>query len=167
MQPASKQIWKAFGIESHDRYTAPRPHPGLNADFKFGNDAVGKVGLRSGKINRMDAEEKTSAALDALNGLTMRPELVAWWKVGADLAEQYRADTLKLQKRRTALARRTASVKSALRSEERKIGAAVVRLLKTDVELRVVLLPKLLAAAKPEDKAALEQFLAASPNPAR
>jgi hypothetical protein len=43
----------------------------------------------------------------------MKPELVAWWKEGADLAEQHRADVLKLQKRRTALAKRTASVKSA------------------------------------------------------
>jgi hypothetical protein len=49
---------------------------------------------------------------------------------------------LKLQKQRTPLARRTAAVKSALRPEERKLGAALVRLLKTDAELRVVLLPK-------------------------
>jgi hypothetical protein len=75
------------------------------------------------------------------------------------LAEQHRADVLKLQKRRTALAKRTASVKSALRAEERKFGAAVVKLLKTDAEVRAVLLPKLLAAAKPEDKATLEQLL--------
>src|ERR1017187_5436316 len=112
----------------------------------------------------MNAEESTFAALDAIHGLAsaMKPELVAWWKEGADLAEQHRADVLKLQKRRTALAKRTASVKSALRAEERKFGAAVVKLLKTDAELRAVLLPKLLAAAKPEDKAALEQFRAAS-----
>ena len=109
----------------------------------------------------MDAEERTSAALDALDR-QIRPELAAWWKEGADLAEQYKADASKLQKRRTALAKRTASIRSALRSEERKLGAAVVRLLKTDAKLRAVLLPKLLGAANPEDKAALEQFLVAA-----
>ena len=109
----------------------------------------------------MNAGERTFVALDAIHGLAavMKPELVAWWKEGADLAEQHRADVLKLQKRRTALAKRTASVKSALRAEERKFGAAVVKLLKTDAEVRAVLLPKLLAAAKPEDKATLEQLL--------
>ena len=87
----------------------------------------------------------------------MKPELVAWWKEGADLAEQHRADVLKLQKRRTALAKRTASVKSALWAEQRKFGAAVVNLLKTDAELRAVLLPKLQAAlTNPRDKAILE-----------
>jgi hypothetical protein len=65
----------------------------------------------------------------------------------------------KFQKRRTALAKRTASVKSALRAEERKFGAAVVRLLKTDAELRAVLLPKLQAAlTNPQDKATLEML---------
>jgi hypothetical protein len=40
----------------------------------------------------MDAEERPSAALDALDGLTMKPELVAWWKEGADLAEHLKAE---------------------------------------------------------------------------
>ena len=121
----------------------------------------GAGACQSDTISRMNAEESTFAALDAIDGLAaaMKPELVAWWKEGADLAEQHRADVLKLQKRRTALAKRTASVKSALRAEERKFGAAVVKLLKTDAEVRAVLLPKLLAAAKPEDKPTLEQLL--------
>jgi hypothetical protein len=36
----------------------------------------------------MDAEERTSAALDALNR-QIRPEVAAWWKQGTDLAAQY------------------------------------------------------------------------------
>ena len=79
--------------------------------------------------------------------------LVAWWNETAAIGGK----AAKFQKRRTALAKRTASVKSALRAEERKFGAAVVRLLKTDAELRAVLLPKLQAAlTNPQDKATLE-----------
>jgi hypothetical protein len=110
----------------------------------------------------MDAEQRTRAALDALDGFAMKPELAAYWKAGADLAEQHKAqraaaESAKFQKRRTALAKRTASVKSALWAEQRKFGAAVVKLLKTDAELRAVLLPKLQSAlTNPRDKAMLE-----------
>jgi hypothetical protein len=112
-----------------------------------------------GTISCMNAEESTSAELDALER-QIRPELVAWWKEGPDLAAQYQDDLLKLQKQRAALARRKVKMNAALRAEERKLGAAVVRVLKTDVELRAVLLPKLIAAAKAEDKAALERWSA-------
>jgi len=116
----------------------------------------------------MDAEQRTRAALAALDGFTMRPELAAYWKVGADLAEQHKAQraaaeaaisakAAKLQKRRAALAKRQASVKEKLWAEERKFGAAVVKMLKTDAELRAVLLPKLQAAlTNARDKAILE-----------
>ena len=116
----------------------------------------------------MDAEQRTRAALAALDGFTMRPELAAYWKAGADLAEQHKAQraaaeaaisakAAKFQKRRAALAKRKASVKEKLWAEERKFGAAIVKLLKTDAELRAVLLPKLQAAlTNPQDKATLE-----------
>jgi hypothetical protein len=115
----------------------------------------------------MNPEQRGRAALDALDGFTMKPELAAYWKAGADLAEQHKAQTAaesarsaeaaKFQKRRAALAKRAVSVKSALWAEERKFGAAVVKLLKTDAELRAVLLPKLQAAlTNPRDKATLE-----------
>ena len=39
----------------------------------------------------MDAEQRTRVALAALDGFTMRPELAAYWKAGADLAEQHKA----------------------------------------------------------------------------
>ena len=103
----------------------------------------------------MDAEETAFSALDALDDLPkLNPELVAW----ANEAAAITAEAAEFRKRRAVLASRTASAKSALRSEERKLGVAVVRLLKTDAELRAVLLSKLLAAAKPEDKATLEQL---------
>jgi hypothetical protein len=93
----------------------------------------------------------------------MRPELTAYWKAGADLAEQHKARQraaavdAEFQKRRAALAKRTAAVKEKLWTEQRKFGAAVVKLLKTDAELRAALLPKLQAAlTNPRDKATLE-----------
>jgi hypothetical protein len=61
--------------------------------------------------------------------------------------------------RAAALAKRTAAMKEKLRAEQRKFGAAVVKLLKTDAELRAVLLPKLQAAlTNPRDKATLERL---------
>jgi hypothetical protein len=48
-------------------------------------------------------------------------------------------------------------VKEKLRAQERKFGAAIVELLKTDAELRAVLHPKLQAAlTNLRDKATLE-----------
>ena len=56
----------------------------------------------------------------------MKPELVAWWNQAATIGAEY----AKFQKRRTALAKRTASVKSAMRAEKRKLGAEIFKLLK-------------------------------------
>jgi hypothetical protein len=71
----------------------------------------------------MDAEQRTRAALDALGGLKMKPELAAYRKAGADLAEQHKAqreaaEAAILQKRRAALAKRTAAMKEKLRAEQ-------------------------------------------------
>ena len=70
---------------------------------------------------------------------------------------------------RAALAKRKASVKEKLRAQERKFGAAIVELLKTDAELRAVLLPKLQAAlTNPRDRAMLEALNGHAPrNPRR
>jgi hypothetical protein len=88
----------------------------------------------------------------------MRAKPVAWRNEAAAIG----AKAAKFQKRRAALAKRMAAGKSNLRTEERKFGAAVVKLLKTDAELRAVLLPKLQAAlTNPRDKAMLETIAGA------
>jgi hypothetical protein len=140
----------------NNNYSVGMVLSGLGFLSRLGKGNTGGA-LRSDTISQMNAEERTFAALNAIDSLTaaMKPELVAWWNQTATIGAEY----AKFQKRRTALAKRTASVKSALRAEERKFGAAVVKLLRTDGEVRAVLLPKLLAAAKPEDKATLEQLL--------
>jgi hypothetical protein len=67
----------------------------------------------------------------------------------------------KIDARLAAVRRRLKTNQAALRNEERKLGAALVQLLKTDAEFRAMLLPKLQAAVtNPRDKAAIESFLA-------
>ena len=102
------------------------PEPAGNANKPIGPMFL-VIPLRntSGRVKMMvmDAEQRTRAALDALGGLKMKPELAAYRKAGADLAEQHKAqreaaEAAILQKRRAALAKRTAAMKEKLRAEQ-------------------------------------------------